>query len=155
MRHYRRRGISLVRVFSVMAALSVGVVAIVDYVCRDIRVAHDNVERARARTVADAAVNFAVLGVLYPSHGRRLWVDGIEHETTFDGAALRIRLDGADRSMGLNVFSVTAEARLPSGGIFVRKAIVSLTGDPNAPYRFLSWEESSAPAQRSAAATGS
>ena len=45
------------------------------------------------------------------------------------------------RQSPLRVFTVVAEARVSAHARFVRKAIVTLTGDPQAPYRVLTWEQ--------------
>ncbi len=44
-------------------------------------------------------------------------------------------------SSALRVFTVVSHARTPRGATFTRRAVVTLTGVPDAPYRFLAWHE--------------
>lgn len=44
-------------------------------------------------------------------------------------------------SSALRVFTIVSQARTPHGATFTRRAIVTLTGVPEAPYRFLAWHE--------------
>jgi type II secretory pathway component PulK len=192
------RALALAVMVAVVALLATVALGLVNKVHRDMLAAHGKIERARARTVADAGVSFAVLGMLYPGRDTRSRADGTDQELTFDGARLRVRIedeqpkldldtapvtrlcgllqtvgaDGADdlaaasasrceSELGvalsdflgvvypvpqspLRMFTVVAEARMPSGATFVRRAVVALTGDPVSPYRFLTWEEQAA-----------
>jgi len=44
-------------------------------------------------------------------------------------------------SSALRVFTIVSQARTPHGTTFTRRAVVTLTGVPDAPYRFLAWHE--------------
>jgi general secretion pathway protein K len=44
-------------------------------------------------------------------------------------------------SSALRVFTIVSQARTPHGATFTRRAVVTLTGVPEAPYRFLAWHE--------------
>jgi len=44
-------------------------------------------------------------------------------------------------SSALRVFTIVSQARTPHGAAFTRRAVVTLTGVPDAPYRFLAWHE--------------
>ncbi|MBV8534028.1 MAG: general secretion pathway protein GspK [Alphaproteobacteria bacterium] len=44
-------------------------------------------------------------------------------------------------SSALRVFTIVSQARTPHGATFTRRAVVTLTGVPDAPYRFLAWHE--------------
>lgn len=44
-------------------------------------------------------------------------------------------------SSPLHVFTVVSQGRTPHGSSFTRRAVVTLTGVPEAPYRFLAWGE--------------
>ena len=44
-------------------------------------------------------------------------------------------------SSALHVFTIVSQARTPHGATFTRRAVVTLTGVPEAPYRFLAWHE--------------
>ena len=45
---------------------------------------------------------------------------------------------GIDRSPA---FTIRAEAHAQSGGVFVREAVVQLTGFQDRPHRFLTWQQ--------------
>lgn len=44
-------------------------------------------------------------------------------------------------SSPLTVFTIVSRGRTPHGTTFIRRAVVTLTGVPDAPYRFLAWRE--------------
>lgn len=192
------RYLVLAVVVCVVALLATLAVGLVNEVRSDMLAAYRKIERGRARTVADAGVSFAVLGMLYPARDARWRADSADQELSFDGASLRVRIENEQAKLDLNtapvillrelgqtvasddaddlaaasanrcesepgvarsdfleiadpvpqsplrMFTVVAEARMPSGATFVRKAVVTLTGDPASPYRFLTWEEQAA-----------
>lgn len=47
----------------------------------------------------------------------------------------------------LRVFTVVSEGRTAHGAIFIRRAIVTLTDIPDAPYRFLAWQQDARPSR--------
>ncbi|HEX9465533.1 MAG TPA: hypothetical protein VGB82_23265 [Alphaproteobacteria bacterium] len=191
------RYLVLAVVVCVVALLATLALRLVNEVRSDMLAARGKIERARARTVADAGVSFAVLGMLYPARDGRWRADGTDQELSFDGASLRVRIEDEQAKLDLNVapvillserqtvasdgaddlaaasasrcesergvarsdflevadpvpqsslrmFTVVAEARMPGGATFVRRAVVTLTGDAASPYRFLTWEEQAA-----------
>ena len=44
-------------------------------------------------------------------------------------------------SSALRVFTIVSQGRTPDGATFTRRAVVTLTGVPDAPYRFLAWHD--------------
>ena len=55
-------------------------------------------------------------------------------------------------STPLRVFTIVSRGRTPHGTAFIRRAVVTLTGVPDAPYRFLAWREGRRESLASAAA---
>jgi general secretion pathway protein K len=70
------------------------------------------------------------------SPGAKPLLDSIALDSAADAA-----MASAGRSRGRHVFTVTATARTPGGGVFERQAIVRLTGDPSQPFLFQEWRQ--------------
>src|SRR5258708_39984661 len=87
------RYLVLAVVVCVVALLATLALRLVNEGGSDMLAARGKIERARARTVADAGVSFAVLGMPYPARDGRWRAAATDQELSFDCATWRGRIE--------------------------------------------------------------
>lgn len=98
----RQRGIALVIVLWIVTLLSVMAASFAYSTRTETTLAAHAMNRARARALAEAGVNYAMLHLLSPTASRDWLIEGSAREWRFGGAELRIRVVGAGGLIDLN-----------------------------------------------------
>ena len=102
------RGIALVAVLWILALLVTLVLGFVVEARTTLRIVHNDGEAAQARSIADAGVTLAILGVFDPTPATQWRGDGSVHALRYGDGTIRARIEDEDGKLDVNVAPVTA-----------------------------------------------
>lgn len=98
----RESGVALLIVLWVMALLAVLALSFVNDARTDLQMVRNQYEAARARSIADAGVSLAVLGLVQPTAATTWREDGTATPLAFDGGSLEISLQDEAGKIDIN-----------------------------------------------------
>lgn len=104
----RERGIALVAVLWILALLSLLVLGFVAEARTDLRLTRNDRNSAVARSIADAGVTLAILGVFDPSATTQWRGDGSIHVLRYDQGTIRARIEDENGKLDVNIAPVPA-----------------------------------------------
>lgn len=128
----RQRGIALIVVLWLLVLLTVIVASHAHIIRTETRLAFNQIEASKARSLAEAGVYHAIMELLVSDEAQRWPVDGSVHHIHFDDGTAAIAIRDARGLIDINhAQPVLLEAALASAGIdeVQRKALVDATLD--------------------------
>lgn len=102
------RGIALVAVLWILALLATLVLGFVVEARTSLRIVHNDGETAKARSIADAGVTLAILGVFDPAPATQWRGDGSVHTLRYGGGTIQARIEDEDGKLDVNSAPIQA-----------------------------------------------